>query len=126
MNYLRRILILAFVWIINFSCEEDQSFQVEWGIFEFPGEGTLYATYGDLQEYFLVSTPPKSFVQPMVEILEIPLSQYLATLLALYALNDDLYAISNFTDYISHDQGLTWEALAFDHPLDAGVLNFND
>ena len=42
------------------------------------------------------------------------------------SLNDDLYAVSNFTDYISHDQGQTWQAVTFDHELYPNSLNFND
>ena len=41
-------------------------------------------------------------------------------------LHDDLYAVSNFTDYISHDQGQTWEAVAFDHELYPNAVNFSD
>ena len=32
-------------------------------------------------------------------------------------INDDHYAVSNGTDFVSHDQGKTWEAITFDHEL---------
>ena len=90
------------------------------------GENVIYAVYGDVDEYLLVSTPTKilrtadggktwTTVKSVVD----PIGNF-------NPLHDDLYAVSNFTDYISHDQGQTWEAVAFDHELYPNAVNFSD
>src|SRR6188768_2560199 len=121
-------VIFIFLFIILSSCDDENTAanQVQWESIEFPGENVIYAVYGDLDEYLLVSTPTKilrtvdggktwTTVKSVVD----PIGNF-------NSLNDDLYAVSNFTDYISHDAGQTWEAVAFDYELYPNSLNFND
>lgn len=127
MNNKLDAIISIFLLIILVSCDEDETSRVQWEQIEFPGESTVYAVYGDLNDYLLVSTPTKILRTAdggktwttVKTITTDPVGRF-------NSLNDDLYAISNFTDYISHDQGQTWEAVAFDYPLDPPILNFND
>jgi len=128
MNHKLHAIISIFLLAILVSCDDENTAanQVQWESIEFPGENVIYAVYGDLDEYLLVSTPTKilrtgdggktwTTVKSVVD----PIGNF-------NPLNDDLYAVSNFTDYISHDEGQTWEAVAFDHELYPNSRNFND
>jgi len=128
MNHKLRAIISTFFLVILVSCDDENTAanQVQWESIEFPGENVIYAVYGDLDEYLLVSTPTKilrtadggktwTTVKSVVD----PIGNF-------NPINSDLYAVSNFTDYISHDEGQTWEAEAFDHELYPNSRNFND
>jgi hypothetical protein len=121
-------VILFFLFIILLSCDDEDTpvSPVQWESIEFPGENVIYAVYGDLNEYLLVSTPTKILrtvdggkTWTTVKTVVDPIGNF-------NPLNDDLYAISNFTDYISHDQGQTWEAFEFDYELYPNSREFGD
>src|SRR5687767_5809477 len=118
------IVLIAFIT----SCEDDDTSQnrVQWEEIEFPGEVAIYAIHGDLNEYLLVSTTSKILrtvdggkTWTTVKAVTDPIASF-------RSLNEDLYAVSNFTDYISHDQGQTWEPVAFNHELNPPWYSFND
>ena len=128
MNHKMHAIISIFLFVILASCDDENTSpnQIQWESIEFPGENVIYAVYGDLDEYLLVSTPTKILrtvdggkTWTTVKTVADPIGNF-------NPLNDDLYAVSNFTDYISHDQGQTWEAVAFNHELYPNALNFND
>jgi hypothetical protein len=110
------------------SCDDENTSAnpVQWEEIEFLGENVIYAVYGDLDEYVLVSTPTKILrtvdggkTWATVKTVADPIGNF-------NPLNEDLYAISNFTDYLSHDKGETWEPVTFDHELYPPLYSFND
>ncbi len=128
MHHKLNAVILVFLFIILPSCDDENTSpsRIQWESIEFPGENVIYAVYGDLDEYLLVSTPTKILrtvdggkTWTTVKTVVDPIGNF-------DILNDDLYAVSNLTDYISHDEGQTWEAVAFDHELYPNSQNFND
>jgi len=128
MNHKLNAIISIFLLVILVSCDDENPSpnQVQWESIEFPGENVIYAVYGDLDEYLLVSTPTKILrtvdggkTWTTVKSVADPIGNF-------SPLNDDLYAVSNFTDYISHDDGQTWEALAFDYELYPHSRDFGD
>mgnify|MGYP003577014875 FL=1 len=121
-------VIAIFALIVVSSCDDEDSLKdrVVWERIEFPGEGVIYAVYGNLTDYLLVATSTKILRTEdggknctTVKTVDNPIGSF-------YHLNDDLYAVANFTDYISHDDGQTWEPVAFDHELSPSPLSFND
>ena len=128
MNHKLNAIISIFLLVILVSCDDENPSpnQVQWESIEFPGENVIYAVYGDLDEYLLVSTPTKILrtvdggkTWTSVKSVADPIGNF-------SPLNDDLYAVSNFTDYISHDDGQTWEALEFDYELYPNSRDFGD
>ena len=126
MRHTLRSIVLVVLLAIVASCDDDENSQVQWEEIEFPGEVVIHAIYGDLNEYMLVSTISKILrtadggkTWTTVKTVTDPIASF-------NSLNEDLYAISNFTDYISHDQGQTWEPVAFDHEVNFRSYSLND
>jgi photosystem II stability/assembly factor-like uncharacterized protein len=126
MRHKLQSIVLCILLAIVASCDDDENSRVQWEIIEFPGEVVIHAIYGDLNEYMVVSTISKILrtvdgdeTWTTVKTVTDPIASF-------NSLNGDLYAVSNFTDYISHDQGQTWEPVTFNHEVNPPWYHFND
>jgi photosystem II stability/assembly factor-like uncharacterized protein len=119
--YISCILVLA-------SCDEHDISRkkIEWKKIEFPNESAVYSVFGDLEEYLLVATSSKilrtddgGLTWDTVQHVAAPIGEF-------QPLNDNIYAVSNSKDYVSHDRGQTWEETDFDHEVSARWEHFED
>jgi photosystem II stability/assembly factor-like uncharacterized protein len=120
MARIHTLTLIFFASLIFISCcDEDEVFNahVEWGKIEFPGAVSIYAIHGNLNDYMLVSTISKILRttdggKTWIEVKKVmnPIGEF-------HPLNDDIYAVANFQDFVSHDQGETWEEVDFDWEL---------
>lgn len=120
-------LMLPMLMLLT-SCDDDKDLDnaVQWEKIEFVNGGVIHSIYGNLDDYLLVSTISKILRtndggKTWETVLEVqnPIGEF-------QPLNGDIIAVANFKDYISHDQGLTWEEVEFDHDLNAPWSAFND
>lgn len=121
--------LISFALLMSTSaCDEDDVFNnhVEWEKIEFPGAGLIHAVHGNLDDYMLVSTISKILRttdggKTWVEVKKVldPIGEF-------HPLNDDIYAVANFQDFVSHDQGETWEEVEFDWELRQQPDAFSD
>src|SRR5687767_676347 len=118
---------LSSIFLLSSCDEQDISKKtIEWKKIEFPNEGVVYTVFGDLDDYLLVATSSKilrtddgGLSWDTVQRVTAPIGEF-------QPLNDNIYAISNFKDYISRDAGLTWEEMHFDHELNNQWEHFED
>ena len=128
MNRFRFIAVFAILLMLT-SCEEedvDLKRQVEWEKIEFVDGGAIYAIHGDLKDYLLVATTSQILRSEDGGKTWNTAANVVSPVGDFWPLNDDIYAITNDTDYVSHDQGLTWVAEEFNHDLFPRSQNFND
>lgn len=133
MSLLRSLTSILLVSILTFilpSCDEDDDNDidkhVEWKRIDFPGERTVYSIHGSLDDVMLVSTLFHILrTDDGGETWEV-VKETTDVVAAFYQLNDALFAITNFKDFVSYDKGLTWEAVDHDHEVSYQQMVFTD
>lgn len=121
-------IVIPVILFVSVSCDEDNALRnnVQWEKIRFDDEVAVNAIYGDLNDYMLVSTLSKVLrTNDGGKSWEVVL-QVNESIAEFHDLNDDIYATSNFQDYVSHDEGQTWQGLEFDHELNPPSASFND
>lgn len=115
--YVVLALLLAFQ-----SCNPDDDKvtpQSQWEKIEFEGQGAIHSIYGSLEDHLLLGTSQailkltdQGKVSRQVLQLDAPVGEFMA-------IGDTLYAITNFKNYYSSDEGETWKESA------KGLVAFN-
>lgn len=129
MNSKKRLFIpILFMGSVIFSCDEDDVSRqhVQWEKIEFINEGVVYAIYGDLSDYMLVSTLSKILRTSDGGKTWQEVKRVNDAIGGFHPLNDAIYAVSNSKDYVSHDHGNSWEEVTTDWDLNASSNEFND
>jgi hypothetical protein len=123
------LVVTALTAFVLFSCDDDdEPFKkaVQWEKIEFENEGAVYAIHGNVDDYLLVSTISKILRSDNRGRTWNVVGNSLDPIGDFFALNDDIYAVSNGVDYVSHDQGQTWQSITFDHELQRASGTFTD
>jgi hypothetical protein len=110
------MLKCVFLLLSISSCEEDDVFndRVDWTKIEFPDGGLIHAIHGSLDDYMLISTISKILRTTDGGKTGVEVKNVMDPIGEFKLVNDDIYAVSNFKDFISRDKGETWEEVAFD------------
>jgi hypothetical protein len=95
-----------------YACNSDDDKitpEIQWEKIEFPDQGAIYSVYGALEERLLLGTSraiimltDNGEVSREVLPMDEPVSNFMEV-------NDTLYAISNFRNHYSIDEGETWK-----------------
>jgi hypothetical protein len=135
MSLLRSLALIMLVstsTFISSSCDGDDGFDddidkhVQWKRIDFPGELAIYSIHGSLDDVMLVSTLFHILrTDDGGETWEV-VKETTDVVAEFYQLNDALFAITNFKDFVSYDKGLTWEAVDHDHELSYQQMAFTD
>jgi hypothetical protein len=135
MSVLRSLTSIILISILTFnfsSCDRDDAFEndidkhSQWKRIDFPGEFGINSIHGSLDDVMLVST--------LFHILRTDdgghtweiVKETTEVVAEFHQLNDALFAITNFKDFVSYDNGLTWNDVEFDHELGQPQMVFTD
>ncbi|HTE34793.1 MAG TPA: hypothetical protein VK666_30660 [Chryseolinea sp.] len=124
---MNRITAILLLFCITVSCDDDSpESAVHWETIKIDHGGMVYSIYGDIDDFLIVGTIDKILRTTDGGKTWSEVQRTESSIGSFTEINRVLYAASNFKDYRSDDDGLTWTELEFDWEITQPDVQLED